>query len=124
MTHYLTSQDLLWIAERLPGDPACDDLGVLDAAVARTHSRWMDQDVYASDWLRAAALLQTLVFHEPLEAHNKLFAWACAEAFLTANGHTLEYKPDDAISLVVAASTKALDVVALAADLKALRGTT
>ncbi|GHC45381.1 hypothetical protein [Streptomyces cinnamoneus] len=84
----------------------------------------MEQDTYASDWLKAAALLQILAFHEPLEAHNKLFAWACAEAFLHANGHTLEYKADDAISIVVGAATKTLDVAALATDLKALRAAT
>jgi putative transposase len=35
VTRFLTPQELLQIAQTLPGDPACLDLGVLDAVCAR-----------------------------------------------------------------------------------------
>ncbi|MFE9446727.1 hypothetical protein ACFYO2_49620, partial [Streptomyces sp. NPDC006602] len=73
MTRFLTPQELLQIAQTLSGDPACLDLGVLDAACARVQAHYMDRDVYASDWLKAAAMLETITLHEPLEAKNAFF---------------------------------------------------
>lgn len=46
----------------------------------------MGRDVYASDWLKAAAMLETVALHEPLEAKNEFFAWLVAETFLNTNG--------------------------------------
>ncbi|MER5254397.1 MULTISPECIES: hypothetical protein [unclassified Streptomyces] len=49
MTRFLTPQELLQIAQTLPGDPACLDLGVLDGTCARVQAHYMGRDVYASD---------------------------------------------------------------------------
>ncbi|MEU9785980.1 hypothetical protein AB0H92_34315 [Streptomyces phaeochromogenes] len=51
MTRHLTPQELLQIAQTLPGDPACLDLGVLDGVCARVQAHYMGGDVYSSDWL-------------------------------------------------------------------------
>jgi len=69
---------LLRLAETLPGDPQVDDLGPLYAAVARHQAAAMGQDVYGSDWLKAAALLHTLARLPGLEHSNRAFA--CADA--------------------------------------------
>ncbi|MGW1198423.1 hypothetical protein ACWD4B_21670 [Streptomyces sp. NPDC002536] len=57
----------------------------------------MSQDAYGSNWLKAAVLLQALALLAPLEQHNRLLAWGCAQMFLDVNGHQLKYKPDDAL---------------------------
>ncbi len=57
----LDLQFLLHAAELLDGDPQVDDYGPLYAAVARVNAHAMDRDIYGSPYLRAAALLQTLV---------------------------------------------------------------
>ncbi|MFG2681307.1 type II toxin-antitoxin system death-on-curing family toxin [Streptomyces sp. NPDC048392] len=119
MTRFLTPQELLQIAQTLPGDPACLDLGVLDAACARVQAHYMDRDVYASDWLKAAALMESIALFEPLEAKNEFFAWLVAETFLNTNGVTLDYEPEEALALVMRAKHKGARVQELAAQLRA-----
>ncbi|MEV4927071.1 fic family toxin-antitoxin system, toxin component [Streptomyces roseoverticillatus] len=118
MTRYLTVEELLDIAQRLPEDPACWDLGALEAAVARTRAHRMARDVYGSLTLKAAALLQVLVALEPLEQHNALFAWASARTFLAVNGVSVLCKTDDAIDLVLAAGRRELTVTDISAQLR------
>ncbi|MFF3691593.1 fic family toxin-antitoxin system, toxin component [Streptomyces sp. NPDC002187] len=118
MTRHLAPQELLQIAQTLPGDPACLDLGVLDAACARTSARYMDQDVYGSTWLKAAALLQTLALHDPLEDRNAFFAWLAGEVFLEANGIRMNYEPEEALALVMSAGHKNASVQEIAAQLR------
>lgn len=119
MTRFLTPQELLQIAQTLPGDPACLDLGVLDAACARVQAHYMGRDVYGSDWLKAAAMMETIALHEPLEAKNEFFAWLVAETFLNTNGQTLRYEPEEALALVMRAKHKGAPVQEIAALLRA-----
>lgn len=118
MTRFLTPQELLQIAQTLPGDPACLDLGVLDAACARAQAHYMGRDVYASAWLKAAAMLETIALHEPLEAKNEFFAWLVAETSLNTNGVTLDYQPEDALAVVMRAKHKGARVQEVAAQLR------
>ncbi|MFI0742378.1 fic family toxin-antitoxin system, toxin component [Streptomyces sp. NPDC021100] len=117
-TRHLTFEELLQIAETLPGDPQCWDIGALDAAVARTQAHRLGRDVYGSHWLQAGALLQILALLEPLEHSNMNFAWAAARAFLEVNGRTVDAKPADIVDLVTTASRKEIDVQAIAARLR------
>lgn len=119
MTRFLTPQELLQIAQTLPGDPACLDLGVLDAVCARVQAHYMSRDVYASDWLKAAAMLESIVLHEPLETKNEFFAWLVAETFLNTNGVTLDYEPEEALAVVMRAKHKGARVQEIAAQLRA-----
>ncbi|MFG2440708.1 fic family toxin-antitoxin system, toxin component [Streptomyces sp. NPDC048508] len=119
MTRFLTPQELLQIAQTLPGDPACLDLGVLDAVSARVQAHYMGRDVYASDWLKAAAMLETVALHEPLESKNEFFAWLVAETFLSTNKKSMRYEPEDALALVMRAKHKGAGVQEIAAQLRA-----
>lgn len=119
MTRFLTPQELLQIAQTLPGDPACLDLGVLDAVCARVRAHYMGRDVYASDWLKAAAMLESIALHEPLEARNGFFAWLAAETFLNTNGQHLYYEPKEALALVTRSKNKDARVQEVAAQLRA-----
>ncbi|MET7353092.1 type II toxin-antitoxin system death-on-curing family toxin [Streptomyces mirabilis] len=119
MTRYLTSQELLQIAQTLPGDPACLDLGVLDGVCARVQAHYMGQDVYSSDWLKAAAMLESIALHEPLEDKNPFFAWLVAEVFLNTNDHYVHYEPEEALALVMRAKHKGARVQEVAAQLRA-----
>ncbi|WP_327309824.1 fic family toxin-antitoxin system, toxin component (plasmid) [Streptomyces sp. NBC_01298] len=109
MTRFLTPPELLQIAQTLPGDPACRDLGILDAVCARARAHYMHQDVYSSLWLKAAAMLETIVLHEPLEKKNHFFAWLCAETFLATNEVYMTYEPEDALALVLRIKHKGID---------------
>lgn len=93
MTHHLELPELLWLAERIHGDPAADDLGALEAAAFRHQAGRMDTDYYGSVWLKAAALLHTVVLLRPLEHSNHRFGFLAARGFLEANGITLDPEP-------------------------------
>lgn len=78
----------------------------------------MDQDVYSSIWLKAAAMIQTIALHEPLENRNAFFAWLAAEVFLNTNGVYLQYEPKEALDLVVETSRKNIGVQEIASRLR------
>ena len=109
---------LLHAAERLPGDPQVDDLGPLIAGVARVQAQAMERDVYGSAFLKAAALLHTLVRLPCLEHSNEPFAWASCEAYLAVQGLYLEYAPKDAVALVRDTASGAAGVAQIARDLR------
>ncbi|MFB8773932.1 fic family toxin-antitoxin system, toxin component [Streptomyces broussonetiae] len=116
--HPLDVSFLLHAAELLDGDPQVDDYGPLYAAVARVNARAMERDIYGSPYLRAAALLQTLVRLPCLEHSNEAFAWHATEACLALNGHGLDYPPKAAVALVRDAASGALGVARIARQLR------
>ncbi|WP_326732463.1 hypothetical protein [Streptomyces phaeochromogenes] len=85
----------------LPGDPVCLDRCVLDGVCARVQAHHMGCDVYSSDWLKAAAMLESV-----------------AEVFLNTNGHYMHYEPEEALALVMRARHKGARVQELAAQLR------
>ncbi|MFD8425688.1 fic family toxin-antitoxin system, toxin component [Streptomyces sp. NPDC059466] len=110
---------LLHAAQLLTGDPQVDDYGPLYAAVARVNARALERDIYGSLYLKAAALLQTLVRLPCLEHSNEAFAWHSAEAYLALNGCHLDYLPKEAVSLVKDASSGAMGVGLIGRQLRA-----
>ncbi|MGA5799093.1 fic family toxin-antitoxin system, toxin component [Streptomyces cellulosae] len=120
--HPLEVSFLLHAAELLPGDPQVDDYGSLYAAVARVNARAMERDVYGSVYLKAAALLQTLVKLPCLEHSAEAFAWHSTEAYLALNGYQLDYPPKEAIALVRDAASGAAGVGLIGRQLRAWSG--
>ncbi|GGV36309.1 fic family toxin-antitoxin system, toxin component [Streptomyces spectabilis] len=108
--HPLDVTFLLHAAELLDGDPQVDDFGPLYAAIARVNARALEHDIYGSLFLKAAALLQTLVKLPCLEHSNETFAWHATEAYLALHACELEYQPKAAVSLVRDAATGTLGV--------------
>ncbi|MEU5045985.1 fic family toxin-antitoxin system, toxin component [Streptomyces griseorubiginosus] len=117
--HPLDVAFLLHAAELLPGDPQVDDYGPLYAAVARVNARAMERNVYGSLFLKAAALLQTLLRLPCLEHSNEAFAWHCTEAYLALNGCRLEYPPKEAVALVRDTASGAMGVGLIGRQLRA-----
>ncbi|MFF3467799.1 fic family toxin-antitoxin system, toxin component [Streptomyces sp. NPDC001984] len=117
--HPLDVTFLLHAAELLPGDPQVDDYGPLYAAVARVNARALERDIYGSLYLKAAALLQTLVRLPCLEHSNEAFAWHSAEAYLTLNGCRLDYPPKEAVALVRDVASGAMGVGLIGRQLRA-----
>ncbi|MFF2387152.1 fic family toxin-antitoxin system, toxin component [Streptomyces sp. NPDC058108] len=112
---------LLHAAQLLPGDPQVDDYGPLYAAVARVNARAMERDIYGSLFLKAAALLQTLVRLPCLEHSNDAFAWHSTEAYLALNGCQLDYLPKKAAALARDAATGTMGVGLIGRQLRAWR---
>jgi prophage maintenance system killer protein len=118
VTHHLTTPHLLSIASELPDDPACEDLSKLDSILARPRANYLGRDVCGTDWLKAAAMLETTARLRPLERHNDLFAWSVAFVFLDMNGHPLNAPADDALSLVADSREDRVTVPQVAAQLR------
>jgi prophage maintenance system killer protein len=120
--HPLDLQFLLHAAEFLDSDPQFDDYGPLYATVGRVNAHAMGRDIYGSAYLKAAALLQTLVKLPSLEHSNEAFAWHSCEAYLALNGHRLTYQPKDAVALVRDAASGTQGVAQIARQLRTWAG--
>ena len=84
---YLDLDDVIGLARRLLGDPPpIRDVGLLGAAIARPQTTVGSEDAYPSVWLKAAALLQSVVNNHALVDGNKRLGWLATAVFLEING--------------------------------------
>ena len=84
---YLDVEDLVVLAAQLLGEPPpIRDLGLLGSAAARPAASAFGEDAYPDIWLKAAALLQSLVKDHPLIDGNERLGWLATAVFLQLNG--------------------------------------
>ena len=84
---YLDLDDLIELATRLLGDPPpIRDIGLLGSAVARPQTTVFGDDAYPDVWIKAAALLQSIVNDHALIDGNKRLGWLATAVFLDING--------------------------------------
>ena len=87
---YLDLDDVIGLARRLLGDPPpIRDVGLLGAAIARPQTTVGSEDAYPSVWLKAAALLQSVVNNHALVDGNKRLGWLATAVFLEINGSSV-----------------------------------
>jgi len=93
MTAYLTAEQVLFIHARLisetGGVHGVRDLGLLLSAVARPQATFDGQDLYPNLFLKAAALLESLVGNHAFVDGNKRTAITSTGLFLRINGYRL-----------------------------------
>ena len=83
---FLDLDDLLALATRPLGDPPpVRDVGLLGSAIARPRTTVGGQDAYPTSWLKAAALLQSIVNNHVLVDGNKRLGWLATAVFLGAS---------------------------------------
>ena len=110
MTRHLTTEQALRIARHAVGGPIeVRDIGLLDAAVNRPRASVLGQDAYPDVFVRAAALLHSLVRNHPLVDGNKRLAWLATYVFCAKNGIELDPLDDEAYELVMALAAGELD---------------
>ena len=84
---YLDVEDLVALAARLLGHPApIRDLGLLGSAAARPAVNAFGEDAYPEIWLKAAALLRSLVDNHPRVDGNERPGWLSIAVFFELNG--------------------------------------
>ncbi len=108
--------ELLHVAERVLGEVAVRDVGLLEAASGRPQATAFGQDAYPDLVAKAAALMHSLARNQGLVDGNKRLALAGSLAFLGMNGQRLTLSNDEAYELVMAVATGSLDDVADIAD--------
>ena len=113
---FLDLDDLLDLARSLLGEsPPIRDVGLLASAVARPQATVGGEDAYPTMWLKAAALLQSVVGNHALVDGNKRLGWLSVAVFLEINDHSVAAASnDDVVALVmeVAQAELALDDIA------------
>ena len=120
MTEHLDLEDLLVAAEMaLGGPPQVRDIGILEAAVARTRASVYGEDAYPDLHAKAAALLHSIVTGHALIDGNKRLGWVSVRLFYRLNGSDLRVPIDDAFDLVTSIADGSLrDVPEIAGRLR------
>lgn len=117
MTEHLDLEDLLVAAEAALGEtPEVRDIGILEAAVARTRASVYGQDAYPDLHTKAAALLHSVVTGHALIDGNKRLGWVSVRLFFRLNGSELRVPIDDAFDLVISIADGSLRDVPEIAD--------
>jgi death-on-curing protein len=121
VTEHLDLDDLLVAAEAALGRPPdIRDIGILEAAVARTRASVYGEDAYPGLDAKAAALLHSIVTGHALIDGNKRLGWVSVRLFYRLNERDLRAPIDDAFDLVVEVAEGSIrDVPAIAARLRA-----
>lgn len=121
MTEHLDLDDLLVAAEAALGrPPEVRDIGILEAAVARTRASVYGEDAYRDLDAKAAALLHSVVTGHALIDGNKRLGWVAVRLFYRLNERDLHAPIDDTFDLVVEIADGSIrDVPAIAARIGA-----
>jgi death-on-curing protein len=116
VTEHLDLEDLLAAAEAALGaPPSIRDIGILEAAVARTRASIFGADAYPDLDTKAAALLQSIVSGHPLVDGNKRLGWVATRLLYRMNSADLAAPADAAFTLVVEVADGSLRDVSLIA---------
>ncbi len=121
MTEHLDLEDLLVAAEAVLGRPAeVRDVGLLEAAVARTRATVFGVEAYPGLDAKAGALLHSIVTGHPLVDGNKRLGWVATRLLYRMNDRDLVADPNAAFDLVMAVADGSLrDVDDIARRLRA-----
>ncbi len=113
---YLDLDDLLYVAQRVPGEVLVRDMGLLEAAASRPTATAFGDDAYPDLRTKAAALLHSVVTSHPLVDGNKRLGLAATIALLGVNGRRLQLTNDEAYELVMEVAAGELDDVGVIAS--------
>ena len=96
-------------------------MGLLGSAVARPQTSIGGDDAYPTIWLKAAALLQSIVDNHALIDGNKRLGWLAAAVFLEINDASVAAASnDDVYDLVMAIAAGASTTEGIAEKLQQL----
>jgi death-on-curing protein len=120
---FLDLDDVLGLARRLLGDPPpVRDVGLLGSAVARPQTSIGGDDAYPTIWLKAAALLQSIVDNHALIDGNKRLGWLATAVFLEINDASVAAASnDDVYDLVMEIAARASTTEGIAEKLQQLQ---
>ena len=119
---FLDLDDVFELARRLlDGPPPVRDVGLLASAVARPQAIVGGEDAYPTVWLKAAALLQSIVNNHALVDGNKRLGWLSTATFLELNDASVAGASNDHVyELVMEVAGTSIGVEAIARRLEHL----
>jgi death-on-curing protein len=117
VTEHLDLDDLLAAAEAILGRPAeIRDIGILEAAVARTRAAVYGEEAYPNLDAKAAALLHSIVTGHALVDGNKRLGWVSVRLFYRLNERDMRAPVNDAFDLVASIADGSLREVPAIGD--------
>jgi death-on-curing protein len=115
---YLTSEQVLFIHSRViaetGGIHGVRDLGLLESAVARPQATFDGKELYADVFIKAAALMDSLVNNHPFANGNKRTGVMSAGLFLLINGYKLKIPSTAMADITMRVATKKVTIEKLA----------
>lgn len=119
---YLTPEQILFIhhqaIERFGGSHGIRDIGLLESAVYRPQASFGGEELYKGIFVKAAALLQSLLKNHPFVDGNKRTALASAGIFLLCNGYSLHNARDEEVEFAVRVDNEHLSLEHISSWLK------
>jgi death-on-curing protein len=116
---YLDASDLLVLAAAVTGgDLVVRDLGLLDSAAHRPRATVLGVEAYDTLWLKAAALLDSIVRTRPLVEGNWRLGWVAAVTLCDMNGWWIDADEDEALEIVREVGRGNVEVTAMAAHIE------
>lgn len=90
---YLSIQEVLFIhdqaVKRFGGSLGARDIGLIDSALARPQASFDGKDLYVGIFIKAAALIHSLLKNHAIVDGNKRTSYATTGLFLKINGYEL-----------------------------------
>lgn len=117
MTVFLSIEDLLALGDDLGVGPV-RDVGLLESSARRPATSLWGSDAYPTLFLKAAALLDSLVNNRALVDGNKRLGWLATVVFLDTNGIWIDAPDDAAYQLVMMLASDAATPVEIAGALE------
>ncbi len=118
MIHYLTPEQVLFIHSRLVaetgGGRGLRDLGMLLSALGRPQSTFDENDLYGDVFLKAAALMDSLVRNHPFVDANKRTALVSTALFLQINGNRFVANNEEIVGFSMACARSELSLQQIA----------
>ncbi len=119
---YLTPEQVLFIHSRViaetGGIHGVRDLGLLESAVARPQATFDGKELYADVFIKAAALMDSLVNNHPFADGNKRTGVTSAGLFLLINGYKLNTSSAGMEDITMKVATKKVTLEKLAQWMK------
>ena len=106
---FLDVEDLVVLVRRLGVGPV-RDVGLLEAACARTRASVFGADAYPTFAAKAAAMLHSIVTNHALVEGNERLGWLATVVFLDVNGREVALDDEAAFRLVMEVAAGHLDV--------------
>lgn len=118
MTRYLSPEQVLFIHDRLVsvtgGGHGIRDLGMLLSALGRSQAVFDEKELYGDIFVKAAALMDSLVRNHPFMDANKRTAITSAGLFLCLNGYRLMVANDEMVRFTLACAQSQLTLQEIA----------
>lgn len=107
---FLSLEEVLYlhsrIIKRTGGKAGVRDLGLLESAIHRPASSFGGADLYPGVFVKAAALLHSLINNHPFTDGNKRTGYVAVARFLFVNGYALRAMKKQAVDFVLDVEAK------------------